>query len=88
MAMELRLSLIVFASTIISIVVAKLLTPIAKMAFATPQKGKTEVLKFDSEEDVAAALAKYTADLSEKFVKEKGSFSVVLSGGTLIDTMR
>ncbi|KAH6760453.1 NagB/RpiA/CoA transferase-like superfamily protein [Perilla frutescens var. frutescens] len=58
------------------------------MAFTTPQKGKTKVLKFDSEEDVAAALAKYTADLSEKSVKEKGSFSVVLSGGTLIDTLR
>ncbi|KAG8381087.1 hypothetical protein BUALT_Bualt06G0085800 [Buddleja alternifolia] len=46
------------------------------------------VLKFDSEEDVAVALAKYTAELSEKYIKEKGSFSVVLSGGTLIDTLR
>ncbi|KAL0321594.1 UNVERIFIED_CONTAM: putative 6-phosphogluconolactonase 4, chloroplastic [Sesamum calycinum] len=50
-------------------------------------KTKTEVLKFDSEEDVAVALAKYTADLSEKYVKQKDSFSVVLSGGTLIDTL-
>lgn len=46
------------------------------------------MLKFDSEEDVANALAKYTADLSDKFIKDKGSFTVVLSGGTLIDTMR
>ncbi|KAK4384808.1 putative 6-phosphogluconolactonase 4, chloroplastic [Sesamum angolense] len=46
-------------------------------------KTKTKVLKFDSEEDVAVALAKYTADLSEKYVKQKDSFSVVLSGGTL-----
>ncbi|KAK4344803.1 hypothetical protein RND71_034979 [Anisodus tanguticus] len=52
------------------------------------QKRKKKVLNFDSEEDVANALAKYTADLSEKFIKEKGSFTVVLSGGTLIDTMR
>ncbi|KAG6410074.1 hypothetical protein SASPL_128122 [Salvia splendens] len=72
----------------ISIILASLITPDAKMAFATPQKGKTEVLKFDSESDVAVALAKYTADLSAKFVKEKGSFSVVLSGGSLIDTLR
>ncbi|KAG8381088.1 hypothetical protein BUALT_Bualt06G0085900 [Buddleja alternifolia] len=47
-----------------------------------------KVLKYDTEEDVAVALAKYTADLSEKYIKEKGSFSVVLSGGTLIDTLR
>lgn len=52
------------------------------------QKGKKTVLKFDSEEDVSKALAKYTADLSEKFIKQKGSFTVVLSGGSLIDTMR
>lgn len=47
---------------------------------------KVEV--FDAEEDVAVALAKYVADLSHKFAKEKGIFTVVLSGGTLIDTMR
>ncbi|KAL8538116.1 hypothetical protein ACS0TY_000174 [Phlomoides rotata] len=58
------------------------------MAFSTTSKGKTKVLKFDTEEDVAVALAKYTADLSEKYIKEKGSFSVVLSGGTLIYTLR
>ncbi|XP_060212198.1 probable 6-phosphogluconolactonase 4, chloroplastic [Lycium barbarum] len=52
------------------------------------EKGKKTVLKFDSEEDVSNALAKYTADLSGKFIKEKGSFTVVLSGGSLIDTMR
>ncbi|KAK6120533.1 hypothetical protein DH2020_045728 [Rehmannia glutinosa] len=58
------------------------------MAFASPAKTQTKVLKFDTEEDVAVALAKYTADLSEKYINEKGSFSVVLSGGTLIDTLR
>lgn len=52
------------------------------------KKGKKTILKFDSEEDVGIALAKYTADLSEKFIKEKCSFSVVLSGGSLIETMR
>lgn len=50
--------------------------------------GKKSVLKFDSEDDVATALAKYTADLSAKFIGLKNSFTVVLSGGSLIDTMR
>ncbi|KAI3712502.1 hypothetical protein L1987_71059 [Smallanthus sonchifolius] len=52
------------------------------------QKSKVNVLKFHSEEAVAIALAKYIADQSVKFIKENGSFSVVLSGGTLIDTLR
>ncbi|PSR95385.1 6-phosphogluconolactonase [Actinidia chinensis var. chinensis] len=51
-------------------------------------KGDTKVAVFDCEEDVAVALAKYIADLSDKCAKEKGVFSVVLSGGSLIDTMR
>ncbi|KAL3653685.1 6-phosphogluconolactonase 3, chloroplastic [Castilleja foliolosa] len=58
------------------------------MASTAPPKTLTKVLKLDTEEDVAVALAKYTADLSEKYIKAKGSFSVVLSGGTLIDTLR
>ncbi|XP_059667293.1 probable 6-phosphogluconolactonase 4, chloroplastic [Cornus florida] len=51
-------------------------------------KGKGKVQVFDSEEVVAIHLAKYIADLSDKYVKEKGSFTVVLSGGTLIDSLR
>lgn len=43
---------------------------------------------FDSEEDLAVSLAKYTADLSEKFVKERGAFTVVVSGGSLIKSLR
>ncbi|KAL3524444.1 hypothetical protein ACH5RR_017278 [Cinchona calisaya] len=52
------------------------------------EKGNKTTLKFDTEDEVAVALAKYTADLSERFIKEKGSFTVVLSGGSLIETMR
>ncbi|KAK2972828.1 hypothetical protein RJ640_028356 [Escallonia rubra] len=52
------------------------------------EKGKPEVHKLISEEDVAVALAKYIADLSDKSVKGKGSFSVALSGGSLIHTLR
>ncbi|XP_071729527.1 probable 6-phosphogluconolactonase 4, chloroplastic [Rutidosis leptorrhynchoides] len=46
------------------------------------------IQKFESEEQVAIALAIYIFHLSAKFISEKGSFSVVLSGGSLIDTLR
>lgn len=47
---------------------------------------KLKVLR--SEGDLAVALAKYTADLADKFIKEKGVFTVVLSGGYLIRSLR
>ncbi|XP_050385629.1 probable 6-phosphogluconolactonase 4, chloroplastic [Argentina anserina] len=50
------------------------------------QKKKVEV--FDSEEHLATQLAKYTAGLSEKFAGERGAFTVVLSGGSLIKALR
>lgn len=53
---------------------------------AAAAKRKVEVL--GSEEELAAALAKYVADLSDKFVRERGLFTVVLSGGYLIDLLR
>ncbi|KAI3701500.1 hypothetical protein L6452_26627 [Arctium lappa] len=43
---------------------------------------------FETEEQVAVALAVYILHLSAKFIAANGSFSVVLSGGTLIDTLR
>ncbi|KAK4384802.1 putative 6-phosphogluconolactonase 4, chloroplastic [Sesamum angolense] len=46
------------------------------------------VLIFSTEEDVAESLALYVSQLSAKTIEEKGSFSVVLSGGTLIQTIR
>jgi 6-phosphogluconolactonase len=49
---------------------------------------KSSLRTFDTEEDVAISLAKYTAELSEKFAAERGAFTVVLSGGTLIETLR
>lgn len=49
---------------------------------------KTNLHVFDSEEEVSVSLAKYTAELSEKFVRERGAFTVVLSGGTLIESLR
>ncbi|KAA8533557.1 hypothetical protein F0562_031009 [Nyssa sinensis] len=52
------------------------------------EKDERNVLVLGTEEDVSVALAKYTADLSNKYCKKKGSFTVVLSGGTMIDTLR
>ena len=43
---------------------------------------------FDSEEDLAVSLAKYIADLSAHFAKSRGLFTVVLSGGCLIECLR
>ncbi|KAE9463229.1 hypothetical protein C3L33_04864, partial [Rhododendron williamsianum] len=51
-------------------------------------QGDAKVEVFYAEEDVAVALAKYIARLSDVHTKGKGVFTVVLSGGTLIDTMR
>ncbi|KAI3709445.1 hypothetical protein L2E82_39207 [Cichorium intybus] len=43
---------------------------------------------FETEDQVAVALAVYILHLSARFIAANGSFSVVLSGGTLIDTLR
>ncbi|XP_010671357.1 probable 6-phosphogluconolactonase 4, chloroplastic isoform X2 [Beta vulgaris subsp. vulgaris] len=52
------------------------------------QKDSPNVNIFDSEEQVAFELAKYTANLSDKFVRERGAFTVVVSGGSLIKSLR
>ncbi|RWW17833.1 hypothetical protein GW17_00018218 [Ensete ventricosum] len=54
----------------------------------TAAKGKQGLLVFDSEEELSVSLAKYTAELSEKFVQERGVFTVVLSGGSLVKSLR
>lgn len=51
-------------------------------------KSPVNVNILDSEEVVASELAKYVADLSDKFVRERGVFTVVLSGGYLIQNLR
>ncbi|XP_060203959.1 probable 6-phosphogluconolactonase 4, chloroplastic [Lycium barbarum] len=60
----------------------------ASMAETVTGKNKGEVKVFDSEEELAVSLAKYTADLSEKFCKERDAFTVVVSGGSLIKSLR
>ena len=51
-------------------------------------KGEVKKEVFESEEDLAVSLAKYTAQLSDKFCKERGALTVVLSGGSLINSLR
>ncbi|KAH9602204.1 hypothetical protein KSS87_005600 [Heliosperma pusillum] len=64
-------------------------TPKASMTEVKSQKGTLGSFEiFDSEETVAISLAKYTAELSEKFVKSRGFFTVVVSGGSLIKSLR
>ncbi|GMI75590.1 EMBRYO DEFECTIVE 2024, 6-PHOSPHOGLUCONOLACTONASE 3 [Hibiscus trionum] len=60
----------------------------ASMSEAATEKGKRGAEVFDSEEDLSVSLAKYTADIADKFSKEKRSFTVVLSGGSLIKSLR
>lgn len=58
------------------------------MAETTTEKGKGKVQVFDTEDELAVSLAKYIADLSDKYSKERGFFTVVLSGGSLIKSLR
>lgn len=51
-------------------------------------KEKPGLLVFDTEEELSVSLAKYAAELSEKFIRERGAFTVVLSGGSLIKSLR
>lgn len=61
----------------------------SSMAGAATESGRKKVVEvFDTEEDLAVSLAKYTADLSAKFAEERGAFSVVVSGGSLIKSLR
>ncbi|KAJ1290521.1 hypothetical protein BS78_02G250600 [Paspalum vaginatum] len=55
---------------------------------ASDAGSKKKLLIFESEEDLAVSLAKYTAELSEKFAAERGAFTAVLSGGSLIQALR
>ncbi|XP_008812488.2 probable 6-phosphogluconolactonase 4, chloroplastic [Phoenix dactylifera] len=50
--------------------------------------GKKELLVFESEEELAVSLAKHTAELSEKYAQERGAFTLVISGGSLIKSLR
>ncbi|AED93307.1 unnamed protein product [Arabidopsis thaliana] len=60
-------------------------------SMATTNIGKEEKKRveiYDLEENLVIDLAKFTADLSDKFCKERGAFTVVVSGGSLIKSLR
>ncbi|KAL2249095.1 probable 6-phosphogluconolactonase 4, chloroplastic [Sesamum indicum] len=60
----------------------------ASMAEIVTPKSKGKVKLFDTEEDLAVSLAEYAADLANKISKERGSFTVVISGGSLVKSLR
>uniref|UniRef100_A0A0D6R4W3 6-phosphogluconolactonase n=2 Tax=Araucaria cunninghamii TaxID=56994 RepID=A0A0D6R4W3_ARACU len=51
-------------------------------------KDKGDLRVFENGNDLAASLAEYVAGLSESAIKERGAFSVLLSGGSLINALR
>lgn len=57
-------------------------------AAAATGNGSRQLSVFPTEEELAATLAKYTAELSDRFTRERGAFTVVLSGGSLIKALR
>ncbi|KQJ99267.1 probable 6-phosphogluconolactonase 3, chloroplastic [Brachypodium distachyon] len=70
-----------------------LLRPVSAMASpgvdGEAVASRKKLLIFDAEEALAASLAEYTAGLSEKATAaERGAFTVVLSGGSLIKALR
>ncbi|XP_015961953.1 LOW QUALITY PROTEIN: probable 6-phosphogluconolactonase 4, chloroplastic [Arachis duranensis] len=54
---------------------------------AETQKSNVVVEVFE-EEELAVSLAKYVADISNKFTSERGAVTVCLSGGSLISNLR
>ncbi|KMT15925.1 hypothetical protein BVRB_3g051120 [Beta vulgaris subsp. vulgaris] len=50
--------------------------------------GWVDVNIFDSQDEMASSLAKYISDLSNKFVKERGVFTIALSGDSISKAMR
>lgn len=58
------------------------------MAEIVTPKSKGKVKVFDTEEDLAVSLAKYAADLANKISQERNTFTVVLSGGSLVKSLR
>ncbi|VVB17333.1 unnamed protein product [Arabis nemorensis] len=64
---------------------------VMSMATTASEMGKEEKKRveiFDLEENLAVDLAKFTAHLSDKYCKERGAFTVVVSGGSLIKSLR
>lgn len=57
------------------------------MAFSGAEKEGRAVRIYENLDDLRIDLAEYVAELSEAAVKERGTFSIALSGGSLIGLM-
>lgn len=55
-----------------------------RMAFSGAEKEGRELRIYEDSDDLRIDLAEYVAELSEAAVKERGTFSIALSGGSLI----
>lgn len=51
-------------------------------------KKNCEIRIFESSDDMATDLAEYISQVSEISVKERGCFTIALSGGPLLSLMR
>lgn len=58
-----------------------------KIAASGGPDGRGELKIYESLDDLATDFADYIAQLSESSVKERGVFSVALSGGSIISLM-
>lgn len=59
----------------------------AGMASYVEYRNERELKVFESTDELATDLAEYISQLSENSVKERGFFTVALSGGPLISIM-
>lgn len=57
------------------------------MAFSGAEKEGRKVRIYENLDDLRIDLAEYVAELSDAAVKERGTFSIALSGGSLIGLM-
>lgn len=55
-----------------------------EMATCSEARKKSELRVFESLDELATDFAEYVAQLSEISVKERGCFTIALSGGSLI----
>ncbi|KAK4277609.1 hypothetical protein QN277_015582 [Acacia crassicarpa] len=66
----------------------KRFSPKVKMSMAETAKSVNKKVEVFETDELAVPLADYVADLSAKFIKERGNFTVALSGGSLIHHLR
>ncbi|KAG5036077.1 hypothetical protein AAZX31_04G212500 [Glycine max] len=71
-----------------SLCVVNLKRPVPPLKASMAETNNNVAVEVFEKEDLAVSLAKYVADLSNKFTSERGAFTVCLSGGSLINYLR